>query len=127
MLKHYAADSVVLIHFSFILFVIFGGFLVIKWRKLIWLHLPAAFWGAMIEFFGWICPLTILENKLRQGSEQGAYSTGFIEHYIIPLIYPAGLTRDIQLLLGVVVVIINLFVYIVIVKKIKGGQERTHD
>jgi len=127
MLKSYAADSVVLIHFGFILFVIFGGFLVIKWRKLIWLHLPAAFWGAMIEFFGWVCPLTILENQLRIGSERGSYSTGFIEHYIIPLIYPAGLTRDIQLLLGVVVIVINLFVYTLLFKKIKHEQEKRHD
>jgi len=126
MLNHYVADLVVLIHFCFILFVILGGFLVIKWTKLIWLHLPAAVWGALIEFYGWVCPLTILENKLRDASG-GSYSTGFIEHYIIPLVYPTGLTRDIQLSMGVAVVVINLFAYTVIVKKIKGEQEKTHE
>jgi len=125
MLNHYAADLVVLIHFCFILFVILGGFIVIKWRQLIWLHLPAAVWGALIEFYGWVCPLTILENKLRQASG-GSYSTGFIEHYIIPVIYPAGLTPDIQLLMGVAVVVVNLFVYTQIVKKFRGTRKR-HD
>ena len=123
MLNHYAADLVVLIHFCFILFVILGGFLVIKWRQLILLHLPAAVWGALIEFYGWICPLTVLENQLRQANG-GSYSTGFIEHYLIPLIYPTGLTRDIQLLMGVAVVVINLFVYIQIVKKIREKRKR---
>jgi len=125
MLNHYAADLVVLIHFCFILFVILGGFLVIKWRQLIWLHLPAAVWGALIEFYGWICPLTVLENQLRQANG-GSYSTGFIEHYIIPLIYPAGLTRDIQLLMGVAVVVVNLFVYSQVVKKFRETRKR-HD
>ena len=125
MLSHYAADLVVLIHFCFILFVILGGFLVIKWRRLIWLHLPAAVWGALIEFYGWVCPLTVLENKLRQASG-GSYSTGFIEHYIIPVIYPAGLTPDIQLLMGVAVVVVNLFVYTQIVKKFRETRKR-HD
>lgn len=125
MLNHYAADLVVLIHFCFILFVTFGGFLVIKWRKLIWLHLPAAVWGALIEFYGWVCPLTILENQLRKSSG-GSYSSGFIEHYLIPLIYPEGLTRDIQLLMGAAVVLINLFVYTKIVKKFRGTRKR-HD
>jgi len=125
MLSHYAADLVVLIHFCFILFVILGGFLVIKWRRLIWLHLPAAVWGALIEFYGWVCPLTVLENKLRQASG-GSYSTGFIEHYIIPVIYPAGLTPDIQLLMGLAVVVINLFVYTQIVKKFRETRKR-HD
>ena len=124
MLNHYMADLVVLIHFCFILFVIFGGFLVIKWRRLIWLHLPAAVWGALIEFFGWVCPLTTLENQLCQGTDRGTYSTGFIEHYIIPLIYPTGLTRDIQLLLGVVVVVLNLFVYTQVYAKLSGAGKR---
>ena len=124
MLNHYAADLVVLIHFCFILFVIFGGFLVIKGRKLIWLHLPAAVWGALIEFFGWVCPLTVVENRLRQANDGGTYSTGFIEHYIIPLIYPAGLTPDIQLILGTIVVVVNFFAYILVFKKMKNHGER---
>jgi hypothetical protein len=104
------ADFIVFIHFSFILFVIFGGFLVLKWRKLIWLHLPAATWGALIEFAGWICPLTTLENRLRW-AKGGGYASGFIEHYIIPIIYPLALTREIQVALGLAVILLNLFVY----------------
>jgi hypothetical protein len=104
------ADLIVAIHFSFILFVIFGGFLVLKWRKLIWLHLPAAMWGALIEFAGWICPLTSLETQLRSASG-GGYANGFIEHYIIPIIYPSALTREIQMSLGLAVILLNLFVY----------------
>jgi len=104
------ADFIVFIHFSFILFVIFGGFIVLKWRKLIWLHLPAATWGALIEFAGWICPLTTLENRLRSASG-GGYASGFIEHYIIPIIYPSALTREIQVALGLAVILLNLFVY----------------
>lgn len=103
------ADLVVLIHFAFILFVVAGGFLVMKWPKISWLHLPAALWGAMIEFTGWICPLTPLENSLRQ-VDPGS-SKGFIETYIFPLIYPEALTREIQLGLGLGVVLINVAIY----------------
>jgi len=105
-----SADLLVLLHFLFILFVIFGGFLVWKWKKLIWLHLPAALWGALIEFGGWICPLTRLENRLRSNA-QGDYTTGFIEHYLLPIIYPGALTREIQIGLGIVVVLLNVFIY----------------
>lgn len=117
MLKLFTADLIVLIHFSFILFVIFGGFLALKWRMFIWLHVPAAVWGALIEFTGWICPLTTLENKLRRNNGDGAYSTGFIEHYIIPVIYPEGLTRNIQIAMGIALVLLNLFIYIRFFKK----------
>jgi len=104
------ADLIVFIHFSFILFVIFGGFLVLKWRKLIWLHLTAVTWGVLIEFAGWICPLTSLENQLRSTSG-GGYASSFIEHYIIPIIYPSALTREIQVSLGLAVILLNFFVY----------------
>ena len=104
------ADLIVCIHFSFILFVMFGGFLVLKRRKLIWLHLPAAIWGALIEFAGWICPLTTFENRLRSVSG-GGYASGFIEHYLIPVIYPSALTREIQVGLGLAVIVLNLMVY----------------
>lgn len=114
-------DLIVLIHFSFILFVIFGGFLVLKWRKLIWLHLPAAAWGALIEFAGWICPLTTLENRLRSASG-GGYAGSFIEHYIIPVIYPAALTREIQPALGLAVILLNLFVYRKLFRKRAGSK-----
>lgn len=106
-----AADLLILVHLAFILFVIAGGFTVFKWRWMALLHLPAAIWGALIEFMGWICPLTPWENSLRQLAGQEGYSGGFVEHYILQLVYPSGLTRDIQVSLGVIVITINLLIY----------------
>ena len=111
MLPAFAADLLVAIHFAFILFVILGGLLVLRWRWIAWLHLPAAAWGAAIEFFGWICPLTPLENRLRAAAGQAGYAHGFIEEYIQPIVYPAGLTADIQIWLGVGVIAINGLIY----------------
>lgn len=105
------ADLVVLLHLAFILFVMLGGLLVLRRRRLMWLHLPVAAWGAAIEFVGWICPLTPLENRLRAAAGEAGYSGGFIEHYLIPLIYPAGLTRELQWLLGALVLLVNAAVY----------------
>jgi hypothetical protein len=90
---------------------VFGGLLVIRWQRLGWLHLPAAIWGAAIEFSGAICPLTPLENVLREAGGQARYSGDFVERYVIPLVYPIDLTRTIQLALGCLVVAINLGVY----------------
>lgn len=104
------ADLLVAIHFGFILFVVLGGVLALKWRWLVWLHLPAALWGALIEFAGWICPLTLIENRLRAAHGSG-YSSSFIEHYLIPVIYPSVLTRELQMGLGLAVVLINLLIY----------------
>jgi hypothetical protein len=104
------ADLIVISHFGFILFVIFGGFLAQKWRSLIWLHLPAAIWGVLIEIFGWICPLTYYENSLRSIGE-GGYTSGFLEHYLMPVIYPSALTREIQIGLGIILVLLNLLIY----------------
>ncbi len=105
------AELVVVVHFAFVVFVVLGGLLVLRWRWVAWLHLPAAIWGAMIEFGGWICPLTPLENWLQfQGGDAG-YEGGFIQHYIVPVLYPAGLTREMQVGLGVAVVLINVAVY----------------
>ncbi|WP_374086263.1 DUF2784 domain-containing protein [Methylomicrobium lacus] len=115
------ADLVVVLHFGFILFVIFGGLLVLKWPKLIWLHLPAAIWGALIEFAGWICPLTYLENRLRSASG-GQYASDFIEHYIMPIIYPSGLTREIQIGLGTVVIALNLLIYAKVIYRAKAAR-----
>jgi len=114
MTKLVLADFIIIIHFGFILFVVFGGILVLKYRYLVWFHLPAVLWGALIEFFGWYCPLTIYENHLRSASG-GDYRSGFIEHYLIPVIYPSGLTREIQIGLGSFVLAINLCVYIKLV------------
>ncbi|MDH4259089.1 MAG: DUF2784 domain-containing protein [Gammaproteobacteria bacterium] len=105
------ADSVLLLHLAFLLFVVFGGLLVLRRRWIVWLHLPAAAWGAMIEFAGWYCPLTPLENWLRvQGGSRG-YSGGFIDHYLVSVIYPETLTPALRWMLGVLVIVINLAVY----------------
>jgi len=105
------ADLVVLLHAAFVLFVIFGGFAVLRWPRLAWIHIPTAAWGALIEMAGWICPLTPLENSLRQMGGQAAYGAGFIEHYIVPIIYPPGLTRGIQISLGIAVLVLNAAIY----------------
>ncbi len=105
------ADIVVVIHFAFTIFVLLGGILTIWWRKVIWLHIPAAVWGALIEFAGWICPLTPLENRLRAKGGEAGYPGGFVEEYVLPVIYPAGLTRETQIILGIFVITVNLVIY----------------
>ena len=111
MLYRIAADGLVLFHLLFILFVLFGGLLVLKWPRLMWLHLPAAAWGFAVEVLHLTCPLTYWENLMRHAAGQTEYAGGFIEHYVWPIIYPAGLTPQIQLALGSVVLVINLLVY----------------
>src|SRR5215213_6041098 len=105
------ANLVVLIHFLFVLFVVLGGLLVLRWRRLIYLHVPAVIWGAWIEFSGRICPLTPLENMLRLKAGEAGYTGGFIEHYLLAILYPSALTREIQAVLGVLVVVLNLALY----------------
>ncbi len=105
------ADLVVLVHFCFVLFVILGGMLVLRWKMVAWVHLPAATWGAIVEFMGWICPLTPLEIWLRVMAGQSGYQTGFIAHYLLPVLYPQNLTRDTQIWLGVLVLCLNLAIY----------------
>lgn len=105
------ADVVLILHFAFILFVGLGAVLVLRWGRVAWIHLPCAFWGAWIEFQGWICPLTPMENHFRRLGGEVGYSGGFIEHYLVSLIYPSGLTRETQIRLGVVVVAINVVAY----------------
>ncbi|MFP4548321.1 MAG: DUF2784 domain-containing protein [Fidelibacterota bacterium] len=106
-----AADIVVVLHFTFILFVIGGGFLAVRWPKIIWLHIPCAIWGALIEFAGWYCPLTPLENYFRRSAGDAGLTGGFIEEYLLPVIYPAGMSRTVQIVLGVIVIVINVSVY----------------
>ncbi len=105
------ADLVVLLHAAFIVFAVAGGLLVLRRPRLAWLHLPAAAWAAAVELAGWICPLTPLENALRRAAGGPGYPTDFIEHYVMPLVYPAGLTRGTQLVLGLLVVAVNGAVY----------------
>ena len=106
-----AADFVVLLHLAFILFVVLGGLVVFRWPRFMWLHIPAAAWGAFIELTGRVCPLTPLENRLRIAAGETGYSGGFIEEYLIPVVYPGGLIRSVQISLGVGVVVINLVFY----------------
>ena len=118
------ADLVVLVHFCFVLFVILGGMLVLRWKMVAWVHLPAATWGAIVEFMGWICPLTPLEIWLRVMAGQSGYQTGFIAHYLLPVLYPANLTRDTQIWLGVLVLCLNLAIYGWLVRRwIKAEKE----
>lgn len=116
------ADIVVLIHFAFILFVVAGGFLVLRWRRISWIHIPAAVWGTLIEFAGWICPLTPLENQLRAEAGATGYESSFVEHYILPIIYPDALTRNIQILFGLIVLMINLSIYGIVLYKVLSGR-----
>lgn len=106
-----AADAVLLAHLAFILFVLFGAMLSIWWRWLPAVHLPAMAWGVFVELTGRVCPLTPLENSLRRGAGQSGYSDSFIEHYILKVIYPSGLTLEVQWLLASVVVIVNVAIY----------------
>lgn len=112
MIHRLLADAVLVLHLGFILFVVLGGFLALRRPKLAWLHVPVFLWGAAIEFGGWICPLTPLEKWLRELGGEGAYTGGFIEHYLTAVIYPDGLTRSVQLLIGAGVLAINAAVYL---------------
>lgn len=110
------ADATVLLHLCFILFVVAGGLLVLRWRRLAWVHVPVALWGAGIELIGWVCPLTYLENHFRAEAGQTGYAGGFVEHYILPLIYPdllfpGGFPRIGFTLIGVFVVVVNGVIY----------------
>ncbi|MCB0323396.1 MAG: DUF2784 domain-containing protein [Bdellovibrionales bacterium] len=105
------ADAVVVVHFSFILFVGVGALLVWLWPRLAWLHLPAVLWGAALSLFGWQCPLTALEQDLRVLSGAAGYGTGFIDYYLLPIIYPAGLTPELQVFIGIALLAVNFISY----------------
>jgi hypothetical protein len=109
-----AADGVLILHAAFVLFVTVGGLLLLRWAKLAWLHVPAVVWAAFIEFTGRICPLTPLEVSLRQSAGDAGYAGDFIEHYIVSLLYPDGLTRDTQTTLGALVVAVNVLIYVAV-------------
>jgi hypothetical protein len=105
------ADLTLVVHFTFVLFVILGGFLVLRWQRLAWVHVPVALYGAAIEFFGWVCPLTPLENDLRQRAGEAGYEAGFVEHYLLPILYPGEMTQTVQIVLGLLVIAINAVAY----------------
>ena len=124
MLYRLAADTVVVVHTLFVVFVGFGGLLALRWPRVAWAHLPAATWGAMISFGGWVCPLTPLEKWLRVQAGLAAYEGGFIQHYLLPILYPPGLTRGTQLLLGAAVVAVNLLIYGYLLRRWAAGRRR---
>ena len=105
------ATVVVLVHTAFVAFVVAGGVLALRWPRVAWVHLPAALWGAMIALVGWICPLTPFENWLRVRGGGRTYDTGFLEHYLLPILYPVAMTRGLQIATGVLVVLVNGLVY----------------
>ena len=117
MIYRIAADAVLLLHLAFIVFVVLGGWLVLRNARFIWIHLPAVAWGAFIELSGRVCPLTPLENQLRIASGSAGYSGGFIERYLIPVVYPSGLDRPVQIALGLVVILVNAVFYGLLVKR----------
>ena len=115
------ATLALLLHFSFILFVIFGAILILKFKKVIYVHIPAVAWGAYIELSHSICPLTHLENYFLKKAGKDQYSVDFIENYIFKIIYPPALNYEIQTYLGVILIFVNLLIYYYIVKKIWTG------
>jgi hypothetical protein len=117
------ADLVLVVHLAFVVFVVLGGFLVLRWRWVAWLHVPTAIWGVLIEYAAWICPLTPLENTLRQRGGQPGYHGSFIEHYILPVLYPGALTRTTQIVLGSVALLVNLIAYGLVIAR----RKRTAD
>ncbi len=123
MIYRLAADLALLAHFAFIILVIGGGLIVLRYSWFAWLHIPAAFWGAFVELTGRICPLTTMENYFRLRAGQEGYDVSFMEQYILPIIYPAGLTRGIQLILAGVVIAINAIIYTVILLRKKAASE----
>ena len=118
----FLADLVMLLHFGFIIFAVLGALLVARWPRLVWLHLPTAFWAMWIEFYGAVCPLTPLENRLRSMGGEAGYGESFIEHYIGAVIYPGEITTTVKIMLGLGVLIINLGLYAWLIKRWRQGR-----
>jgi len=122
MLYRWLADTIAMLHLGFVLFVVLGALLALRWPRIAWLHLPSAVWGVLIEWGGWVCPLTPLENRFRELAGRAGYRGGFVEHYLLPVLYPEGLTRGAQLILGGTVLAVNLVLYSVVLLR---GRRRT--
>jgi hypothetical protein len=117
------ADFTIIIHLAFILFVVLGGLLVLRWKKMIWVHIPVALWGIIVEYFNVLCPLTPLENYFRVMAGKQIYTTDFIEQYLLPMIYPEALSLILQYILGSTVILINLIIYLLVLYKFgKNGK-----
>ena len=116
------ADLVLLVHAFFVAFVVLGGLAVLRWPRIAWVHLPVVAWGAGIEFMGGICPLTPLENHWRRLAGEQGYEGGFIDHYLVAALYPDGLTRGVQLALGMLVIAVNVAIYARIWRRKKASR-----
>jgi len=123
MVSNILADLILLSHFLFVLFAVLGGLFVLYKRWFLWLHLPAVLWSAVVNLAGWICPLTPLENSFRAAAGQAGYQGGFIEHYIAPLIYPGGMTRELELIAGVSVLVWNGLLYTFVIFRRRCGRQ----
>lgn len=117
MLYQALAEFVVIAHMAFVAFATLGGFLVIKWKTIVWIHIPAVLWAAFIEFYGWVCPLTPLENWLRLRAGEMGYQSDFIARYLLSVLYPSGLTREFQFVLAIFVIVVNVAIYGCVLKR----------
>jgi hypothetical protein len=116
------ANLVVGAHLAFVVFVVLGGLLVLRWPRVAWVHVPCAIWGGIVELMGWVCPLTPLEHEFRRRAGEGVYGTTFLEHYVIPLLYPGALTRGMQIGLGLGVVVLNVAVYALVWRRRRAAR-----
>ena len=127
MIYRVAADALVVLHLAFVVFVVLGGLLVWKYPRVAWVHVPAALWGIGIEAVGAVCPLTYLEVAFRQRAGDLGYETGFVEHYIVPILYPPGLTRSLQFAMAAGVIVVNLLIYGILIRTRHNHGQRPVD
>jgi hypothetical protein len=130
MLDRYLADAIVVVHLMFVMYAVFGGVLVLKWKYTVYSHIPALLWGIVVEVNGWICPLTPLENELRTRAGAVGYKGGFVEHYFLPVLYPDNLTRSDQWTLAAFLIFVNVVIYVFVIRKygwlkLKGRRDLT--
>jgi hypothetical protein len=118
------ADLVLILHAGFVAFVMLGALLALRWPRIAWVHVPVALWGAGIEFLGGICPLTPLENHWRRLAGELGYPGGFVEHYVVSVLYPDGLTRRVQLVLGVLVLVVHVAIYAWVLWRQRSARAR---
>ncbi len=127
MFARWLADLVLLLHGAFILFALFGGLLILHKRWMAWIHLPVLFWAALVNLAGWTCPLTPLENLLRVSAGHAGYEGGFVEHYIVPLVYPDITSRALEILSGMVVLAGNGLIYAFVIRRMHRRSEMASD
>ena len=126
MLNRWLADAVVLFHGAFVAFVLLGGFLALRWPRLRWIHFPAAVWGVLIEYAGWVCPLTPLENLLRERAGEAGYAGGFVEHHVLPVLYPGDLPSSARWVLGTIALAVNVVAYALMWRRTRRRPATVH-